>query len=206
MTENSIIYIDGTVGVGKTTLLHILQDEGYSVMPEPFLDNPLLDKFYADKRRYSFSSQVYFLNKKFELIKAAAKIPNSIVDRSIYGDFIFAKMLHDGGDMGSEEFAIYEDLFNTVLYYSPSPKLVIYLDISLDEVLKRVQKRGRPSEQTVDKQYWADLNRNYKAAFRDYKDSPIVTIDVTDLDFEHIPAHRDFVLAQIRDKLESIPG
>jgi deoxyadenosine/deoxycytidine kinase len=199
-----VIYIDGTVGVGKTTLLQILEQEGFSVVPEPFLDNPLLDKFYQDKKRYSFASQVFFLNKKFGLIKAASKLPNRIIDRSLYGDYIFAKMLRDSGDMSKEEFEIYQELFNHILHYAPAPKLVVYLDISLEEAIKRIRKRGRPSEQNVDHGYWADLNRRYKEAFAAYNDSPLLTINVDHLDFEHNVDDRKYVIETIREKLASI--
>lgn len=205
MTIQSMIYIDGTVGVGKTTLLQILGEEGYTVVPEPFLENPLLDKFYRDKKRYSFASQVFFLNKKFELIKGAAEYSSAIIDRSLYGDYIFAKMLWDAGDMSQEEFDIYNSLFQHVLHYAPKPKLIVYLDISIEEALRRITKRGRPSEQEVDKSYWADLNRNYQAALSEYHDSPLLKISVDELDFEHNEQDRAFILRRFRDALSNLP-
>jgi deoxyadenosine/deoxycytidine kinase len=204
MDNSTLIYIDGTVGVGKTSFINILHQKGFDVIPEPYFKNPILDKFYKDRQRYSFASQVFFLNKKFELIQSAQRSFNTVVDRSVYGDFIFAKMLRDNGDMSEEEFHIYKDLFNNIVQHIPTPKLVVYLDISLNEALKRIARRGRTAEQTVDRAYWADLNRNYKDTFAAYTDSPILTIPVDDLDFVHHPEDCEYICKLFFDRLASL--
>ena len=93
-----MIVVDGVVGVGKSTLQRIMVEEfGYVPFEEPVVNNPILDKFYYDRKRYSFPLQVFFLNERFKHIKIASKIDNAVLDRSIYGDLIFAKMLKDSG-------------------------------------------------------------------------------------------------------------
>src|SRR5660398_8540 len=89
-----MIVIDGVVGVGKTTLMNIMTEKGCVSFEEPVVDNPILEKFYYDRERYSFSLQIFFLNKRFKHIKEASKVKNAVMDRSIYGDVIFAKMLN----------------------------------------------------------------------------------------------------------------
>jgi deoxyadenosine/deoxycytidine kinase len=83
-----MLIIEGVVGVGKSSLMNYLVKEGFTPFPEPVLDNPILDKFYEDRKRYAFPLQVYFLAKRFEHLKAAAMIEDSVMDRSIYGDGI----------------------------------------------------------------------------------------------------------------------
>ncbi|HAS79899.1 MAG TPA: deoxyguanosine kinase, partial [Fusobacteriaceae bacterium] len=108
---NGIICIDGVVGAGKSTLGDILAKElGISLFEEPVLNNPILDKFYYDKKRYSFPLQIFFLNKRFKMIKEANLLNGCVMDRSIYGDVIFARMLMEDGDMTPEEFELYEEL------------------------------------------------------------------------------------------------
>lgn len=204
MRRNTLIYVDGTVGAGKSSFISILNQKGFDVVQEPYFENPILDKFYEDRRRYSFASQVFFLNKKFELIQSVQHSSNTIVDRSVYGDFIFAKMLRDNGDMTKEEFHIYHDLFNNIVLNIPAPKLVIYLDVSLKVVLKRIAKRGRPAEQIVDRKYWADLNLNYKAAFAAYNDSPILTINVDDLDFVNRAEDCEYICNLFFERLSTL--
>jgi deoxyadenosine/deoxycytidine kinase len=201
--NHNAIYIDGMVGAGKTTLLKILEEEGFSVVPEPYLENPLLDKFYNDKKRYAFASQVFFLNKKFELIKENSKVDKCIIDRSIYGDFIFAQMLFDNKNMLQEEFDIYTELFDNILTTLPKPKLIINLDISLEETLKRIKKRGRDYEQTVEVDYWIKLHKYFKN-FIENCPFPILNIDVNDKDIENNKNDKQEVLNLISTSLKII--
>lgn len=198
------IVIDGTVGVGKSTLMTILQNGGFTPFPEPVFDNPLLDKFYANKKRYSFPLQVFFLNKRFEHIKKMSKINMAVGDRSIYGDQIFAQMLRDSGDMTIEEYNIYKELLDNMLQHCQHPTLMIYLQISVDEAVRRIQKRGRDFELGVERDYWDDLNERYGKFFKEYNYSPVLTIDVSDLDFENNAEHRQLVIDRINQKLKSL--
>ncbi len=110
---NGIICIDGVV---KSTLGDILAKElGILLFEEPVLNNPILDKFYYDKKRYSFPLQIFFLNKRFKMIKVANLLDGCVMDRSIYGDVIFARMLMEDGDMAPEEFELYEELLHNML-------------------------------------------------------------------------------------------
>lgn len=197
-----MIVVDAVVGAGKTTLMKILADErGLTTFEEPVVDNPLLDKFYHDRERYSFSLQIFFLNQRFRHIKEAAKISNAVLDRSIYGDLIFARMLYDNGEMSSEEFDLYVNLFENMIEHCQAPKLMIYLEISVDEAIQRIIQRGRDYEQIVEHAYWERLNSYYREYFNQYHSSPVLTINVDGLDFEKNPDDRQFVLSKIDQKL-----
>ena len=106
------VNIAGVVGVGKSSLTNLIWDK-WKFVPfrEPVFDNPLLDKFYYDKKRYAFPLQVFFLNKRFEMCKKSLEYGSSVMDRSIIEDTIFAKMLRDSGDMDPYEYQIYRELF-----------------------------------------------------------------------------------------------
>ncbi len=200
----NMIVIDGVVGVGKSTLMEILTQEGYIPFREPVEENPLLDKFYYDRKRYAFPLQVYFLNRRFKQIKEASALEKAVLDRSIYGDVIFAKMLSDQGDMEKAEFALYEELLENMLEHLKAPKLMIYLESSVDAVVKKIQKRGREYELVVENEYWQTLNREYTEYFKTYNKSPLLTINVDNLDFEHNKEDREYVLGLIHDKLATI--
>lgn len=197
----NMLVIDGVVGVGKTTLMNILRDKGYISFEEPVYDNPILEKFYYDRHRYSFPLQIFFLNKRFKHIKEASQIDNSVMDRSIYGDIIFAKMLKDSGEMSPEEFNLYIELFENMIEHCMAPKLMVYLEISTDEAIKRICKRGRDYEKIVERDYWDSLNSNYKNYFSQYSISPILKINVDNLDFENNPSDREYVISLIESKL-----
>lgn len=206
--ENSmdgIICIDGVVGVGKSTLGEILSKEfGITFFREPVLNNPLLDKFYYDKKRYSFPLQIFFLNKRFEMIKEAERLGSCIMDRSIYGDVIFARMLMEDGDLGVEEFEIYEELLYNMLEHLKKPKLMIYLESNVDNAIEKIKRRGRDYEQIVERKYWENLNKNYTEYFENYNLSEILVINVDNLDIKDNIEHRQWFINTVREKLESI--
>ncbi|MFA7568100.1 MAG: deoxynucleoside kinase, partial [Alkalispirochaeta sp.] len=102
-----MILIEGQIGVGKTTIGEIVQ-ERFGIPLYRELNNPdtlaLLDRFYADKRRWAFTLQIHFLNERFRMIKQIFRDGGGVLDRSIFGDRIFAEMLAADGDMSGEEF------------------------------------------------------------------------------------------------------
>ena len=181
---NELIIVDGVVGSGKTTFMNLLKEElSLPGFEEPVTDNPLLEKFYHDRKRYSFPLQVFFLNRRFRMLKDAGEnLTASVMDRSIYGDVIFAKLLHEGGDMEKDEFDLYQELLVNMLDHIESPKLMIYLKCDVDTAIRRIEKRGRDYEQIVERDYWERLNKEYEAYFKEYNLSKLLVIDVKNYD------------------------
>ena len=186
--------IAGVVGVGKSSLCNIYADKGYKVYYEPVFDNELLEKFYADKERYAFPLQIYFLNKRFEMYKDSLLHRNTVMDRSIVEDRIFAKMLRDRGELGGKEYDIYMDLFNNMMDHVCKPDLMVYLRIKTENVLARIQKRGRSYELKQSNQYWKDLNANYEIFFNEYTWSKVLIIDVDDIDFVNNENDKEWIV------------
>jgi deoxyadenosine/deoxycytidine kinase len=193
--------IAGVVGVGKSSLSAILEEKGYVIYREPVFDNPLLDKFYFNKERFAFPLQIFFLNKRFQMIKDATKMDKSVLDRSILEDTIFAKMLRDRGEMVPEEYDIYIELFYNMLEHVKSPRLMVYLRVQPEEAIRRINLRGRDYEVENDESYWHQLNDNYEEYFKNYNWSPLLTIDVDEIDFVNNEQDKEFVLRQIFKKL-----
>ena len=199
-----MIVIEGVVGVGKSSLMNIISEHCYTAFEEPVVDNPVLDKFYYDRSRYSFPLQVFFLNKRFEHIKKAVNVERAVMDRSIYGDAIFARMLNLAEEMSDEEFEIYTELLTNMLEHVHTPKLMVYLEVSVDEAMRRINKRGRDYELVVERDYWVKLNDQYKAYFDAYDLSPILKINVDNLDFENNADDKAYVMNLIKEKLETL--
>ena len=60
------IAIEGVIGVGKTTLVRLLQPEfGAEGLLEVFEENPFLSSFYGDRERYAFQTQMFFLLSRY---------------------------------------------------------------------------------------------------------------------------------------------
>src|SRR5207344_2703198 len=141
--------IAGNIGVGKTELTNRLSAElGWLAYYEPVIQNPYLDAFYADMRRWSFHLQIYFLSERF---KAQVEISKSslpfIQDRTIYEDAeIFARTLHEQGSMSDVDYENYAALFGVLMGYLRPPDLILYLRASPETLMSRIARRGRESE------------------------------------------------------------
>lgn len=200
-----IICIDGVVGVGKSSLGKILAEKyGVELFEEPVVNNPILDKYYYDKERWAFPLQIFFLNKRFEMLKNAMRKGGCLLDRSIYGDVIFAKMLVEDGIMTKEEFSLYEELLRNMLEHIQKPKLMIYLKTTVKDAISKIEKRGRDYEKIVPIEYWEHLNKHYESFFNEYNLSDILIINVDNIDFVNNKLDRDYILYLIDERLQNL--
>jgi deoxyadenosine/deoxycytidine kinase len=159
------VAVAGNIGVGKTTLTRLLSKElGWRAYYEKVVDNPYLAPFYKDMSRWSFHLQIYFLSHRFKSQKEITQWPDSCIqDRSIYEDVeIFARTLYDQGFMSEMDYENYRLLFSTMVEYLRKPDIIIYLQASIDNLIKRIRKRGRGYEQTIDHGYLSQLNDAYE--------------------------------------------
>lgn len=186
-SRSRIVVIEGQIGVGKTTMGEIIEAELgiplYRELTKPET-HELLDRFYADKRRWAFTLQIHFLNERFRMIKDSHRRGGGTLDRSIFGDRIFAEMLHDDGDMTAEELSTYDTLLDNMLEHAADPGLLVYLDCTVDTALARIRKRNRGSESAIPRDYLENLNRRYLDWYERYERSPKVKIDT-----EALPLH-----------------
>lgn len=203
----------------------ILSEElGTKAFFEPVEDNPVLPLFYrgnkmveageADSNPYTFLLQVFFLNRRFAMIKQAMQEDNNVLDRSIYEDSIFMKMNTDQGHATEEEWNIYKSLLNNMLEELPyaakkkSPDLMIMIDVNLETMLHRIKKRGRDYEQIETDpslvKYYDSLIRYYDEWKATYDKSPLLIIDGNKLDFVEDPDDRNTVLNMIEEKMVDV--
>lgn len=181
--KNNTIVIEGVVGVGKSTLMNLICERlGYDPYEEPVVDNPFLAKFYGDRGRFSFPLQLFFLNERLKLIKEANSNHKSVMDRSIYGDGIFASILCNNKELSEDEYKLYLDLRDNILGYVEVPKLMIYLRCNVDTAVSRIKKRNRDYEQDTEREYWEMLNKKYEEYFKHYQKSNLLVIDVDEVD------------------------
>lgn len=196
--------IEGTVGCGKSTVSSFMsQRTGLKLYEELSNDDTikLLDKFYLDQKRWSFSLQIHFLNERFKMIKDISKSGSGILDRSIFGDSIFAELLHEDGMMTDEEYRTYSTLLNNMLEHVKMPDLIIYLQCSTDVAIERINKRNRGYESKVKFGYWERLNKKYDEWFNGYVSSPKLLVNVDDIDIFDDEQRKEF-LNRLENKLK----
>lgn len=184
---DSIITVAGTVGVGKSTMTRALAKAlDFKTSFEKVDANPYLESFYADFNRWSFHLQIYFLAERFKEQKKIFEYGGGFIqDRSIYEDTgIFAKMHYDNGTMSETDYTTYRNLFDAMVMtpYFPHPDLLIYLEGSFDDVINRIQKRGREMEKETPLAYWEEMYERYENWINNFNACPIMRIDITDYD------------------------
>ncbi len=175
-----VIIIDGVVGAGKSTLSEKVSKKLDIPVFYELTNNTttnLLEEFYKDKMRWSFTLQIHFLNERFRMIKEIHKNGSGILDRSIFGDRIFAQMLNEDGWMTSDEFETYSTLLDNMLEHAKKPDLLVYINCDLETAVERIGIRGREMEQSVDEIYWKRLNEKYTNWYNTYDISPKFSVD-----------------------------
>ncbi len=180
------IAVAGNIGAGKTSLTNLLAKHyKWEAHYEDVIDNPYLDDFYNHMERWSFNLQVYFLKSRFkQLIQIREDNKNVIQDRTIYEDSnIFAPNLHAMGLMTRRDFDNYLSLFDLMENLIQGPDLLIYLRSSIPNLVNKIHKRGRSYENTISIDYLSRLNERYEAWISTYDKSPLLIIDVDNLDF-----------------------
>ena len=188
--DSKIIVFAGNVGAGKSTLAHAIGKQlGFEIFYESVADNPFLEDFYHDQRKWAYHLQSYFLVHRFSLIKEAEiENKNAVFDRSIYEDAaIFARNLYETGKMRKKEFETYIQMFNSMMKYIRHPDLLVYIDADVDTILSRIRRRGRQMELEVPIAYWQQLDNLYKDWIKEYDFSPVYKIDAAKVDIVSNP-------------------
>lgn len=205
--SNAVITIAGTVGVGKSTMTNALANAlNFRTSFEKVDTNPYLDKFYDDFNKWSFHLQIYFLAERFKEQKRIFEYGGGFIqDRSIYEDTgIFAKMHFDKGTMSPTDYQTYTNLFDAMVMtpYFPHPDLLIYLEGSIDDIIGRIEERGRPMEQQTDKEYWYEMHNRYEHWIDNFNSCPVLRLDINDYDLMKNPETIEIILERIGHFME----
>jgi deoxyadenosine/deoxycytidine kinase len=199
-----LILLAGNIGAGKTSLTERIGERlGWKTAYESVADNPYLPDFYENMREWSFHLQIYFLGHRAEQHIYLAEHPQSaILDRSIYEDaHIFARALHQMGNMNDRDYHAYLRLYNLVVKDLPKPDLLIHLEAPVSILMARIQRRARNIETGISQEYLSLLERFYKEWIEAFDLCPVLTIRSDALDFVHETEHLDIVVERIKEKL-----
>lgn len=197
------IGIAGNIGCGKTTLTEMLA-EHYQWEPryETVVNNPYMDDYYKDLRRWSFAMEVFFLKERFKDVIGFADSENIVIqDRTLHeGVFVFTANNYEQGNMSDRDFETYMELYEIMMEKVKLPDLMIYLRASVPHLVENIQKRGRVYEQKIPIEYLQGLNDRYEDFILNKYKGKVLTVDVDKLDYKARPEDFSF----ITDKIDAI--
>lgn len=197
------VVIEGCIGVGKTTLTHLLSERfGARVVLEQFEENPFLPEFYENKKAHAFKTQMFFLLSRFKQQEELHQ--QELFTSRVVSDYLFAKdRIFAELTLSDSEMTLYEQVFDALQSKVPTPDLIVYLHAPIDIILERIQQRGRSYEQNMDPGYLEELSSAYERFFGRYDASPTLIVDTQDLNFPDRPEDFEILAAAALEATET---
>jgi len=206
------VAIEGVIGVGKTTLARLLQPAFQAALVlEVFEENPFLSDFYADRQRYAFQTQIFFLLSRYyqqrrsvpELLKQGEPL---ITDYTFAKDALFARI-----NLNGDELEMYYRVHDALAEKIPLPNLIVYLRADTEVLMQRIASRDRPYERNMELNYIDQLNQAYDSFFIENQarkvtgNVTVLTLDTNELDYIRRVEDLKWVENRIRQTLKQVP-
>jgi deoxyguanosine kinase len=200
--------IEGVIGVGKTTLARLLQPAFQSnLLLEVFEENPFLSNFYADRARFAFQTQIFFLLSRYHqqrggIPELTAGDTNLISDYTFEKDALFASI-----NLFGDELEMYKRVHEALAEKIQRPDLIVYLRANTDLLMARITQRDRSYERNMNRDYIEAVNRAYDSFFSHPHNlsAPVLVIDSDPLDFVRYPDDLRLIENRIRQTLQAAP-
>lgn len=181
--EVRYIAIEGVIGSGKTALARKLRERlNAELILEQFEANPFLEKFYSDRKRFAFQTQMFFLVNRFkqqqELNQENLFTQYYVCDYIFEKDKIFAYL-----NLSGEELKLYESIFPLLARNLRKPDLVVFLQSGPERLMFNIRKRNRRIERNLSKSYISELSEAYNHFFFRYNTTPLLIVNSSDIDF-----------------------
>jgi deoxyguanosine kinase len=202
------IAIEGVIGVGKTTLARLLQPSfGAALLLEIFEENPFLAKFYAERARYAFQTQIYFLLSRYHqqrrgVTELLADHEHLIADYTFQKDALFA-----GINLHGDELEMYARVHEALAEKIRQPDLIVYLRAQPDVLMQRISVRDRSYERNMERDYIVQLYHAYEQFFDCTHKAgiPVLKIDSDPINYIQNPEDLRWVENRIRQALHWLP-
>ncbi|MDH3266636.1 MAG: deoxynucleoside kinase [Gammaproteobacteria bacterium] len=196
------IAIEGPIGVGKTALARRLADSlSADLVLEEVEENPFLERFYRDGRSAALPAQMFFLFARARQIEdlrqqdlfSSVRISDYLFTR----DRLFAEL-----NLDPEELKLYDQITENLAVDAPVPDLVIYLQASVDAIMRRLAQRNSLYDRFVDRNYVEKLIDAYSRFFHAYDEGPLLIVNASQID----PINNDDDYEQLFRQIERTTG
>ena len=198
------IAIEGTIGVGKTSLAKILSQRlEAKLVLEEFEENPFLVDFYNNPQQFAFQTQLFFLLSRYKQQQQFQQ--TELFTKTLISDYMFVKdRLFAALNLSDKEMSLYNSIALILEKSISSPDLVIFLQSDTDRLMQNITKRDRDYEKNIDWKYIDSLNQVYNEYFFRYDDSPLLIINTNDIDFVNNQNDLEQIISFIRTPGEGV--
>jgi len=197
--EKRYITVEGPIGVGKTSLTRMLASElNGELLLERTEDNPFLEKFYQDRRRYALQTQLFFLLTRYQQQKDLGQL--GLFQGTILSDYLFDRdRIFAHINLDKDELRLYDDIYALLETRIIRPDLVVLLQARPEILKERIRTRGTLLEKDISLDYLKEVAEAYRDYFFYYNESPLLVVDTTEIDF--VQSKKDF-----KDLVREIKG
>ena len=197
LDKSPYVAVEGPIGAGKTSLAkRIATHLNAELLLENAADNPFLARFYQDPKRHALATQLFFLFQRSGQVNGIRQ--NDLFRHAIVADFLLDKdPLFAEINLDSDEFRLYQKIYNELQLQAPVPDLVIYLQAKPSVLLSRIHKRGIPYEAKISTDYLAQLVDRYAHYFHRYEAAPLLIVNCERFNFVDNDQHFALLMHQI---------
>jgi deoxyguanosine kinase len=149
---------------------------------EPLEDNPFLARFYEDPERYALTAQLSFLVERYR--QQHDLVQMELFEQATVSDYLFAKdRIFAELTLAPDELGLYHRIYELLDARIRKPDLVVFLDADIEVLMRRLKKRDRSYERRIGRVYLERVAEAYKRFFYGYRDTPLLVVNTSDIDF-----------------------
>ena len=193
------IAIEGTIGVGKSSLAERLATRLDAVTILEETENPFLADFYSGRPGSALQAQLFYLlnrhRQQLSIRQGDLFTQLTVSDYLFDKDKIFAYL-----NLDDNELFIYQRLYDLLARDVAAPDLVIYLQAPTEVLERRLRERALRNEGDSlepSAEYLRELNEAYQHFFFHYSATPLLVVETSQLDLAGSDDALDDLIKQI---------
>ena len=178
------IAIEGIMKSGKTRLANILAQKIGGKVIFDRLENPYIKDFYDELEGAAFLAQLVFLVNRYH--QQSRLLQRDLFEERVICDYMFEKdKIYAYQTLTDDELVVYDRIYSILTERVAKPDLVIYLQISLPTLLRRINKEGSDLEKNIAEKYLEDIIGAFDYFFFNYQVAPLLVVRADELDFDN---------------------
>jgi len=168
---------------GKTRLAKILAQKIGGKVIFDRLENPYIKDFYDELEGAAFLAQLVFLINRYH--QQSRLLQRDLFEERVICDYMFEKdKIYAYQTLTDDELVVYERIYGILTERVAKPDLVIYLQISLQTLLRKIEKQGSDLEKNISEKYLEDVLGAFDYFFFNYQIAPLLVVRADELDLD----------------------